>query len=192
MYDIVRKCSDFLAISVALSLGMFFAQHNTGAFHNRFIAFSTTPQLVEIKGNDIYEQTQYCASYDEVSNTDLNKVFMLLLSTAVKNKLPQEELPEMVYIISDMEFDVGVDADATVFENSKRAFDKYGYRLPNLVYWNVFSRNSQYPVEQDENGVALVSGCSRTVFNMAMSQSTTPMSYMLQVLNGERYKQIVA
>lgn len=180
------------AISVALSLGMYFAQHNTGAFHNRFITFSTTPQLVEIKGEDIYEQTQYCASYNEISNTDLFRVFMLLLTTAVKHGLPQAELPETVYIISDMEFDVGVSPDETVFESAKRAFEKYGYRLPGLVYWNVASRNRQYPVEQNENDVALVSGCSQSVFRMAMGQNTTPTGYMLQVLNSERYKQIFA
>lgn len=179
-------------ISVAVSLGMYFAEHNKGAFHNKFITFCERPRLIEIKGNDVYEKVKYCMSYNEVANTDLYQVFMLLLIIAVKNRIPQEELPETIYIISDMEFDVGVNRDQTVFEDAKEKYEDYGYRLPNVVYWNVDSRRQQFPVDMNEKGVALVSGGSPTIFKMAMSQSVTPDSFMLETLNAERYRRIVA
>ena len=131
-------------------------------------------------------------SYDEIANTDLYRVFMLLLKTAVKNKIPQEELPETIYIISDMEFDEGVQRDQTVFEDAKETYERFGYHLPNLVYWNVDSRQQQFPVDMNENGVALVSGCSPTIFKMAMSNNVTPESFMLEIMNSERYRRIVA
>lgn len=131
-------------------------------------------------------------SYNEVANTDLYEVFMLILVAAVKNKLPQSELPELLYIISDMEFDEGVDPDKTVFEDAKEKFEDYGYKLPQVVYWNVAARNEQFPVCMDEKGTALVSGASPTLFSQMMSYELTPYSMMEQVLNSERYRDICA
>ena len=81
-----------MPITVALSLGIYFAERNKGAFKNHFITFSENPQLVEIKGSNIVEKVQYCESYDEVANTHIQKVFELILNTAKNNNLSQEEL----------------------------------------------------------------------------------------------------
>lgn len=181
-----------LPITVAISLGIYFAERNRGYFANHFITFSRTPQLVEINGCDIEDKVRCCMSYNEVANTDLYEVFMLILVAAVKNKLPQSELPELLYIISDMEFDEGVDPDKTVFEDAKEKFEDYGYKLPQVVYWNVAARNEQFPVCMDEKGTALVSGASPTLFSQMMSYELTPYSMMEQVLNSERYRDICA
>jgi len=179
--------------TVALSLGVYFAEHNKGAFANHFITFSENPRLVEIKGKDIFEKINYCATFNEIANTDIEKVFRLILSTAVKNKTPQNELPSTIYIISDMEFDYCSDnADLTNFENAKKAFAKYGYQLPIVVFWNVQSRAKQQPVTINEQGVVLVSGCSPRVFSMVMSGNLSPYAFMLETLGIERYKKITA
>jgi len=179
--------------TVALSLGVYFAEHNKGTFANHFITFSRRPRLVEIKGKDIYEKIKYCATFNEVANTDIEKVFDLILSTAVKNKTPQSELPSTIYIISDMEFDYCSDnADLTNFDNAKRAFAKHGYQLPTVVFWNVDSRNQQQPVTMNEQGVVLVSGCSPRVFSMVMSGNLSPYAFMMETLGTERYERITA
>lgn len=140
------------------------------------------------------EKFRLCYSLDALikAHDELSIKNMLLLITAVKNNIPQEELPETIYIISDMEFDRGVNRDRTVFEDAKEKYEDYGYHLPNVVYWNVDSRHQQFPVDMNEKGVALVSGCSPTIFKMAMSQNVTPERFMLEILNGERYRRIVA
>ena len=79
--------------AVALSLGIYFAERNTGAFRNHFITFSEKPQLVEIKGETILEKVRYCHNYNEVANTNIQKVFELILRAAVKNQVPQSEMP---------------------------------------------------------------------------------------------------
>ena len=180
-------------IAVAISLGIYFAERNSGKFKNHFITFSENPQLIEIKGSDIVEKVNYCRRFDEIANTDIQKVFELILNTAVKHNLPQKELPETLYIISDMEFDYCVDnAEITNFDYAKKLFSENGYELPKIVFWNVDSRHRQQPVRQNEQGVILVSGTSPRIFEMLTNGKITPEEYMLSVLNSERYKNITA
>lgn len=181
-----------LPATVAQSLGIYFAERNTGAFHNHFITFSADPQLVEIKGRDLYEKVRYCMSYNDCSNTDLEKVFRLILETAVKNHLEQKDLPERLYIISDMEFDCCSHADLTNFEEAKRAYAAAGYRLPEVVFWNVQSRQEQVPVKRNEQGAVLISGCSPRIFRMLANGCFEPYQFMLEVLSSERYAAVAA
>ena len=180
-------------IAVAESLGIYFAERNRGEFRDHFITFSETPQLVEIKGSDIVEKVNYCASFNEVANTNIQAVFELILNTAVKHNIPQDEMPSSIYIISDMEFDYCTeDSDMTNFEYAKQLFAEKGYRLPQVVFWNVDSRKQQQPVSRNEQGVILVSGVSPRIFAMLKSGDFSPESYMLNVLNSERYRNITA
>ncbi len=93
-----------LPAAVALSLGLYFAQRNTGAFRGHFITFSGRPRLVEVKGRDLYEQVRYCGSFNECANTNVQAVFELILRTAARNRLKQADLPATLYFVSDMEF----------------------------------------------------------------------------------------
>jgi hypothetical protein len=182
-----------LPASIALSLGIYFAERNTGAFQNHFITFSENPRLLEIKGENIYEKVQYATSYNEVANTNIQSVFELILETALKNKLPQSELPAIIYIISDMEFDCCTeDAGKTNFEYAKALYEHYGYRLPSLVFWNVASRNQQQPVTMNEKGVVLVSGTSPRIFSMISMGCLSPYAFMMETLGAERYARVVA
>lgn len=179
--------------TVALSLGIYFAERNKGAFGNHFITFSENPRLVEIKGEDIFEKVRYCASFNEIANTNIQKVFELILDTAKKNSVPDEELPRKLYIISDMEFDsCAEDASMTNFEYAKKIFAEAGYTLPEIVFWNVASRNRQQPVTKNEQGVALVSGCTPRLFTMAANGTMEPYVFMREVIESERYAKITA
>ncbi len=177
-----------LPAHVALSLGMYFAEKCQGHFHNHFITFSYNPRLIEIQGQNIAEKLDYCMSFDECSNTDLEKVFRLILDTAVQNHLPQSEMPENIYVISDMEFDTQCDNSTTLFRSMKKLYAENGYQLPTIIYWNVNCRNLQFPVTMNESGAVLVSGCSPSIFDMAVSgEYVTPYMMMRQVLDSERY-----
>ncbi len=183
---------NILPINIALSLGIYFAEHNRGAFAGHFITFSHKPQLVEVKGKTIVDKVAYCASFNEASETNIYDVYMLILLTAVKNSLPQSDLPEVIYIISDMEFDRGAEPDKTAFEDAREKFEEYGYRLPKIVYWNVASRNEQYPVTMNEDGAALVSGATPKLFELVLSGEVNPFSLMDSVIMSERYGKIRA
>ena len=179
--------------TVALSLGMYFAERCQGEFRNHFITFSRNPKLVEIRGKDLVEKVRYCETFNECANTDIRKVFELILCTAVRNRLPQEELPETLYFISDMEFDDCADnAGLTNFEYAKKLYEAHGYRLPKVVFWNVQSRNRQQPVSMNEQGVILISGCSPRIFSMVAGGTFDPVLLMKEVLLGERYAPVCA
>ena len=185
--------ADPMPATVALSLGIYFAERNKGAFKNHFITFSENPQLVEIKGEDILDKVRYCHGFNEVANTNIQKVFELILDAAKKNSVPQDELPKKLYIISDMEFDYcAKDASLTNFEYAKKLFAEAGYTLPEIVFWNVASRNRQQPVTKNEQGVALVSGCTPRLFEMVASGTMNPYAFMLEVIESERYAKFVA
>ena len=181
-------------IDAALSLGIYFAEHNTGAFANHFITFSQTPRLVKIKGRDIVEKARYCRTFNEIANTDLEAVFKLILKTAIKNHVPQSELPSKIYIISDMQFDYCVTGgnNNVLFQAVRTLYRQYGYTLPEVIFWNVNSRSDAMPVTRSETGAALVSGYSTAVFDMVMGGECSPESVMDRILASERYAVISA
>ena len=179
------------ALDVANSLAIYFAEHNKGEFKNKYITFSENPQFVEFgEGASLRDKLQIALSYNEVANTDIQAVFDLILKTAIRNEVPQDELPERILIISDMEFDEATYSwDDSVSKPSKTLFeeiaDEYaiaGYKLPRLVFWNTNSRTQAIPVQENDLGVALVSGFSTAVAEMVMSDKTDPYEILLEKL----------
>lgn len=179
-------------VDVALSLGLYFAEHSRGAFAGHFITFSSRPRLVEIKGEDIAAKVRYCSSFNEIANTDLEAVFDLILETALANRLPQSELPAKLYIISDMEFDYCIAGGNSLpmFEAMRQKYAANGYILPQVVFWNVNACQSNLPVKKSETGAALVSGASASVFDLVTGGKLSPLQIMLDVINSERYARV--
>ena len=139
------------------------------------------------------EQARYCRSFSECANTNLQKVFELILQAAVENRLPQSELPSTLYIVSDMEFDACAEgASVSNFQRARALYSGYGYQLPRVVFWNVESRNQQQPVRSNAQGVALVSGCTARIFSQVMRGDMDPYRNMMAVLDSDRYAMIQA
>ena len=80
----------------------------------------------------------------------------------------------------------------TNFENAKKKYAAFGYKLPEIVFWNAASRNRQQPVKMNEQGVCLVSGVTPRLFDMVVGNNLSPYSFMMEILGGERYAKIVA
>ena len=123
----------------------------------------------------------------------MEAVFDLILDAAVKNKAAVAELPAKLIIVSDMEFDYCINnASLTNFENAKAKYEAKGYKLPEVVFWNVASRNRQQPVSKNEQGVCLVSGATPRLFEMVAGGNSSPYEFMMEVVTKERYAMIVA
>ena len=179
--------------AVALSLGLYFAQRNRGAFHDCFITFSTRPRLITVMGEDLVDRVRYCESFSEAGSTNISAVFDLVLEAAVSRHLPQSEMPDTLYFITDMEFDACAGgANVTNFERARALYRSHGYRLPRVVFWCVQSRREQQPVSMNEQGVALVSGYTPRLFEMVLSDRMDPYQVMTGILNSDRYAGIRA
>ncbi|WP_294469747.1 DUF2828 family protein [uncultured Ruminococcus sp.] len=176
----------------AAALGIYLADKNTGYFAKHFMVFSQKARMIELKGETIIQKVNYLLSKSEIANTNVKDVFDVILRTATENNVPQNEMPSVIYLLSDMEFDEQEGTNKTVFENAKEKYRKNGYTLPTIVFWNMAARHSQYPVTKHETGAVLVSGFSPTLFSMAMSTEITPAKFMAQVLENDRYKNICA
>jgi hypothetical protein len=175
-------------IDVGISLAIYFSERNKGPFKDYFMTFSRKPQLVKIKGMDIVQKVNYCTQFNEMSDTNIEAAFDLILQTALKNNLSNEDLPKKIYVISDMEFNIcTTNADETFFNEAKRKFNEHGYDLPTIVFWNVNAMSNHFPATMYDNNVTLVSGASATVFNQIMTGDMNPYSYMLSVILKERY-----
>ena len=127
-------------------------------------------------------------------NTNLQRVFDLILDVARDNHVAPDDLPETIYIVSDMEFDAATDKNTrTNFQEIKAKYNEYGYLMPELVFWNVNARNDQSPITMDESRNAkMVSGCNPNILkNLLEGKSMTAEEMMLSVLNSERYNKVV-
>ena len=189
------------ALDVANALAIYTSEHNTGIYKDKYITFSSEPRFVEFKSDDsLKEKLNTAFDYCEVSNTDIEKVFRLILFVAVQNQIPQDEMIKTVLIISDMEFDKAQTLSwgrghpnpltPRLFDHIKELYEEKRYKLPKLIFWNVNSRTKTIPMIENELGVTLVSGFSQNVLKMVMSSKYNPLEVLLEQLDTERYSRI--
>lgn len=180
------------ALSVANALAIYFAERCKGEFKNRYITFSSEPGLVNLgEGTSLREKIAIALHNNEVADTNIQKTFKLILKTAIKNNLSQNEIPKNILILSDMEFNQGTSGTGKkLFKEIEDEYKMAGYKLPRLIFWNINSRNLGVPVRENELGVALVSGFSPTIMKMVLSEKTDPYECLLEQLNSERYYKI--
>lgn len=189
--------SMFLALSprpieVSVSLGIYVAERNTGLFMDHFVTFSGNPELVKLRGSNIRERVQMLSKADWGMNTDLNKVFKLILRQAKQHDVPQAEMPQVVLIMSDMEFDAA-SGGQTPFEEIQSDYNRAGYAMPKVVFWNLAARSKagNFPVIRTEPHTALISGFSPSILKPLLAgEIPSPYDVMLEVLNAERYRQV--
>lgn len=180
-------------INVAISLAMYCAERADGPFKNHYISFSRNPRLVEVVGSDFVQKVINIFNANLCENTDLERVFDLLLNTAIKNKLEQNNLPEHIVIISDMEIDRGTtqyvtkNETKTLMENIRKQWLEAGYKLPKLIYWNVDARHDTFLDLDNTNDITYVSGCSPVIFKSVLTGKTS-YELCLDILLSPRYE----
>ena len=187
------SCGPLKPALISQAMGLYCAERCEGVFHNHLITFESVPHLMEIKGTTLRDKLRYIGSLPWGGSTNLEGVFDLILRTAVNARAKQEEMPSVLYIFSDMEFNCAIEnPNKTVYETCKAKFEAYGYQMPAVVFHNVNSWQMQAPVTAHTKGAALQSGASTHALKEKFDGNITPMDHMLRVLNGERYSMIHA
>ena len=197
--------SSIKCLEVANALAIYFSEKLAGPYANKYITFSECPQYVDFTNcKSLAEKLNVAYQHCECANTNIEAVFKLILESAINYNLKQSDLPKNIVIVSDMEFDQGVDIGSgnyrwhnadkysaqknALFVRIGEAYKSAGYTLPRLVYWNVCSRTGTIPLKQAENGVALVSGYSPAVAKMVFSGKLDPWEVLKETLDGKRYE----
>ena len=171
----------------SVGLAIYFAERNHGVFANKFMTFTDIPKIVDVTGNDLFDK--YCSVTDHVGySTNLEAAFDAILSTAVRNRCPQSDLPKALVIISDLEIDYWDGGSLTFTEEMRKRFADAGYEMPKLVYWNVDSRNDTFLASKNDQNTILVSGQSASTFkNLIKGIDLSAFEIMVQTLNDPRY-----
>lgn len=174
------------ALQVALSLGLYLADKNKSAFRDCFLTFSDKPQLLKLKG-DIVQKLDQMKKSTWGMNTNLHAALEQIVVTAIDNSVPQEDMPKVLLILSDMQFDACVKHDDSAMMMIERKYQDAGYNVPNIVFWNL-NAGDNAPVKFNKQGVALVSGFSPAIMKSVLGcDSLTPESVMLKTILNERY-----
>lgn len=184
-----RVSGSTTALLVCISLGLYIAERNEGAFKDYFMTFSQRPELVKLSGN-IIQRVHNMSRADWGMNTNLQATFNTILDSAVRDSVPANEMPTHLLILSDMEFDSAVNYNDTAMDMVRREYLDAGYEMPNIIFWNLCSRHSNVPVKLGENGTALVSGFSPQIVTSLMKGSLNPEQVMLDTINSGRYDEV--
>ncbi len=175
-------------LEVAVSLGLYLADKNKGKFKDTFLTFSGNPELLTLRGDIVQKIDQMNKSKWEM-NTNLVRALDKILSVAVKGNVSQSEMPEMLLILSDMQFDQCARFDDSAFGSIVRKFTDAGYAVPKIVFWNL-NASDNVPVKYDTRGVALVSGFSPAIVKAVLAADTdqfTPEAIMMKTIMVPRY-----
>ena len=185
-------------INVAISIGLYCAERNKNIFENHYISFSRQARLIECEGIDFVDKVKRIYDANLCENTNIESVFDLLLRIAVNNHMHQDEIPQNIVIISDMEFDSGTghyswrtgkDAKKeteTLMESIARKWKQHGYEMPHLIYWNVDARQNNIPM-LGRGRISYVSGFSPSIFETILT-GKTGYELMLETVNKVRYE----
>lgn len=187
--------SGMSCMDVAISLGLYIADKQTGSFKDLFLNFSSRPQIFELKGNDIAQKftdlNRYKAGQFWGGSTNIEAAFREVLRVAVNQQVPADQMPKNLIVLSDMEFNASTSGgwNTTAYNQAKADFTRAGYELPVVVFWNLNARPGNNPVRFDQNNVALVSGFSPTVLEAILSgEDVDPVKVMLRAIDTPRYR----
>lgn len=158
-------------METSVGLAIYFAEHNKGAFANSYMTFTATPEIRTIRPNmSLYEKVKDVMNHGVGYDTNLEKAFMKVLNTATNNNLSQDDMPESIIVISDMEIN-SFGEDTTFLDAMKTRFENAGYKLPKLVWWNVNARNNTFHADASDDA-QFISGSSVSAFESLISGKT--------------------
>jgi hypothetical protein len=184
-------CSNYLPIDNAVALGLMVSECVEGDFKNLVMTFSKEPEFCEIRGGDVYDRYNQIKGIKWQMNTDIQAVFREILKKGKENELSQDDMPQRVIIISDMQFDKATKYGSTNLEEINEKYKISGYERPDLIFWNVAGDTNDYPATILDDGTCLVSGFSPGILEAITNNETLDsVKVMLYALNNERYQQI--
>jgi len=175
-----------LPMDVSISLGIYISERNEGIFKDAFLTFSERPEMNYLKGS-LSERMRQLQRADWGMSTNLQATFDLILNSAVRESLPEDEMPTKILIISDMEFNSACRGGSNL-DSIKAKYSDAGYKMPEIVFWNVNGRLGNVPASAKDSGIGLVSGFSPSILKSVLQgEIYSPEQLMLDTVDTARY-----
>jgi len=174
-------------LDVSIALGLYTSERLKGPFKDVVLTFSANPAFHIVTGVSIAERIRNLSNAHWDMSTNLQAAFALVLKTGVDKNVAAEDMPETIVVISDMEFDQCT-GNKTNFGGIKEQFAASGYKMPQLVFWNVKAKAGNNPVKYDAKGTCMVSGYSPSILKTVLTgEAFDPMSIMYDTVMVPRY-----
>lgn len=194
----VGNNSSLNCMDIAISLGIYIAERQEGAFKNMAMTFETEPSWIIINQPTIKEKVDYVKGALWGGSTNIENAFNLLLTTATIHNVSNDEMPEYIIIISDMEFDRATGSFSirsrkandmeTMYQTIDAKFEAAGYTRPKIIFWNVNARSQNVQVAADTGGTAMISGFSPAIMKSILAcEEISPTKVMLEAISSSRY-----
>lgn len=182
------------AMATSVGLAIYFAERNKGAFKNLYMTFSSRPTFIKINPNSSLKDKVDAVMRTGVGySTNLEGAFMEVLNTAIRNNVPQKDMPKAIVVISDMEINPYFRGYGLDFVSEMAArFSAAGYIMPQLVLWNVEARNSTFHGSKNNPYVQFASGSATSTFKAVLETlGMNAYEAMMKVLNDKMYDSVV-
>lgn len=177
-------------MDVAIALSLIGSNAVDGPFHNNIITFHEFPTFHVVSDGSLYERWNELRNADWGCSTNIQASFDLILEQACKYKLSQEDMPKRLFIISDMQFNV-CSTDHTNYQEIELKYSKFGYKRPQIIFWNVCGSSIDFPVSVNNDGTALISGYSPSVMKAVLNGTDfSPYTVLRETLDTERLKPV--
>jgi hypothetical protein len=198
-----------LPLEISMAIGILISECTHFAFKNSILTFDQHPLWHTFFDLDSLKQkVESLSGVGQGLNTDFYKACRLILDRMIAFKVPPEEAPEDLIVITDMGFDNASNSHQygsysrmgswqTQIQRIRTEFQEEGEKLwgkawkaPRIVIWNVSARYKDFHAKAHDEGVVQLSGWSPNILTALQNngvQTQTPYEGMRAALDRERY-----
>lgn len=176
--------SDPRPVDIAIALGILVSECASEPFKHMMFTFDEFPRLMDFSHcESLYQKVSEIQKMPWGSNTDLEAVFDRILVISHFENLTQEQMPERLFIFTDMQFDKVSGSRLKTFDKIKEKFNKYGYKMPQIICWNLKSIDNVV-FTKDDKDVCMLSGFSTPILKAFLTcKVISPMIVFLAAIN---------
>jgi hypothetical protein len=190
---------------VSLGLGILGSEITAAPFAEHILTFDAEPKWHSFTAcKTLREKINSISGLGQGLNTDFQKACELILKKLVEHKVPVEEAPTELIVLTDMGFDAARNVNSgynikkqegweTHFQMIRKSFEEQGYKPPRIVCWNLRADFKDFHSKADEVGVVNLSGWSASAFKALQTSGVdilTPEAMVRKILDDERYNPI--
>lgn len=182
---------NYLPLDIACAMGLIISAVAKEPFQHNIMTFSDNPHFYNVKDGPILDRYRQIVRSDVGYSTNVLSIFEYILKVGKRENLSTEDMPNRIFIISDMQFnDIQGNGfhQETTFQRIDRMYAESNYVRPNIVFWNVNGASTDFPVSVDDYGTCMISGASPSILRSILKVPVlSSVNILRDVLDSERY-----